>query len=235
MKINEQTIVRQTNFLGETLLKKNHDYGDSVQQQFDEYGPLSLIIRIDDKFRRLKNLLLNKAADEIQVKSESIHETFSDLAGYSNLGAILYDDGKQVTERYDVLKAVIATEDPDDGIDYDDDSDEVYPEEVIDVLDHNIISKVTEVAKLLYDKKISQRDIDGLNNRLNVVLDSFINAVGKTEGALDEAAITDLSGNDDDFFKELPPINLPKANKDAKLTKTVTSVGKVVNEDGKKQ
>lgn len=50
--------------------RKNHDYGDSFSKQFEEYGLTSSVIRLEDKFLRLKQLSKNKA----QVKDESILE-----------------------------------------------------------------------------------------------------------------------------------------------------------------
>lgn len=66
----------------ETYLKKNQDYGNSFSEQYSEYGLLSLIIRLDDKLRRLKQLSKNEA----QVEDESIEDTLLDLANYAVLG-----------------------------------------------------------------------------------------------------------------------------------------------------
>lgn len=59
-------------------VKKNADYGNSFSEQFETYGLLSALIRLDDKMRRLKQLSRNEA----QVKNESIEDTLIDLAGY---------------------------------------------------------------------------------------------------------------------------------------------------------
>ena len=58
--------------------RKNHDYGDSFGESFAEFGLLSSVIRIGDKFRRLKTL----ARDEAKVKDESIRDTLMDMACY---------------------------------------------------------------------------------------------------------------------------------------------------------
>lgn len=63
----------------DTYKRKNADYGNSFGEQFSEYGLLSATIRLDDKMRRLKQLLKNEA----QVKDESIEDTLLDLANYS--------------------------------------------------------------------------------------------------------------------------------------------------------
>ncbi len=61
--------------------KKNEAYGNSFGKTFDEYGVISAIIRIDDKFTRLKALTLDGAKNEI--KDESINDTLTDLAMYA--------------------------------------------------------------------------------------------------------------------------------------------------------
>jgi Nucleotide modification associated domain 1 len=63
----------------DTYKRKNADYGNSFAEQYAEYGLLSAVIRLDDKMRRLKQLLKNEA----KVKDESIRDTLMDLANYS--------------------------------------------------------------------------------------------------------------------------------------------------------
>jgi hypothetical protein len=82
--INEVSILKECELLSDLLIKKNRDYGNSVQEQFEEYGLTSILIRLDDKLRRLKNLLNNPQL----VKDESVHDTIKDLAGYAVLGSI---------------------------------------------------------------------------------------------------------------------------------------------------
>jgi len=60
-------------------LRKNADYGNSFGEQFEEYGLLSALIRLDDKMRRLKQL----SRQEAQVKDENIEDTLLDLSNYS--------------------------------------------------------------------------------------------------------------------------------------------------------
>lgn len=82
--INNSNIELHKKILDEihdTYKRKNADYGNSFEEQFKEYGLSSAIIRLDDKMRRLKQLLKNKA----QVKDESIEDTLIDLAGYAIL------------------------------------------------------------------------------------------------------------------------------------------------------
>jgi hypothetical protein len=62
-----------------TFKIKNADYGNSFGEQFEEYGILSAVIRLDDKMRRLKQLMKQEA----QVKDESIRDTVLDMANYA--------------------------------------------------------------------------------------------------------------------------------------------------------
>ena len=65
--------------LNDIYKRKNVDYGDSFSKQFEEYGITSSVIRIEDKFLRLKQLSKNEAL----VKDESIEDTLLDLANYA--------------------------------------------------------------------------------------------------------------------------------------------------------
>lgn len=59
--------------------KKNHDYGNSFSESFKEYGLTMPAIRLDDKFRRFKQLIKHEG----EVEDESIRDTLIDLANYS--------------------------------------------------------------------------------------------------------------------------------------------------------
>jgi hypothetical protein len=56
-----------------------------------EHGDTSLIIRLDDKLRRLKQL----SRAEANVKTESKADTLLDSAGYSILGHILLSSNEE--------------------------------------------------------------------------------------------------------------------------------------------
>lgn len=64
--------------LHDIYLRKNQDYGDSFGKQFQEYGITSSAIRLEDKFRRFKNLIKNPA----QVQDEKVEDTLLDMANY---------------------------------------------------------------------------------------------------------------------------------------------------------
>lgn len=57
---------------------KNKDYGDSFSSLRKEF-PEAILIRLGDKYNRLKALMKNGKAE---VKDESIEDTLLDLANY---------------------------------------------------------------------------------------------------------------------------------------------------------
>ena len=69
-----------TTEMAETYARKNSDYGDSFGQSVKEFGPVAGVVRISDKFNRLKSLL--SAEKEQMVSDESIMETLTDMANY---------------------------------------------------------------------------------------------------------------------------------------------------------
>ena len=69
--------------LNEMYERKNADYGDSFSKSFQEYGMVMPLIRIEDKFNRLKSLFKNKSANY-----ESVEDTLKDLANYCLLTLI---------------------------------------------------------------------------------------------------------------------------------------------------
>ena len=64
--------------LNKTYEAKNSDYGDSFAKIREEF-PESILIRVRDKYERLKTLL---QGGEQKVKDESIEDTLLDLANY---------------------------------------------------------------------------------------------------------------------------------------------------------
>ena len=73
----EKKVKEFTDQLAETLIAKNKDYGNSVEEQFKEYGDISVLVRLDDKMRRLKTLI---NSSQPMVKQESRKDTVKDLA-----------------------------------------------------------------------------------------------------------------------------------------------------------
>lgn len=74
--------------LGDIYKSKNHDYGDSFHKTYEEFGPVALAIRLQDKVSRLSALTTSK---ERMVKDESICDTLMDIANYAILGIMEMD------------------------------------------------------------------------------------------------------------------------------------------------
>jgi hypothetical protein len=85
MKINQKTIIDAAGHLEQTLVRKNLDYGSSVEKQYQKYGNTSLLIRLEDKFRRLEEI-----TERDTYVDETMADTLLDLAGYALLGYILH-------------------------------------------------------------------------------------------------------------------------------------------------
>lgn len=66
--------------LNETYRNKNQDYGDAFGLSIQEYGLIAGLVRMEDKFNRLKHLL---KSDERLVKDETLEDTLLDLANYA--------------------------------------------------------------------------------------------------------------------------------------------------------
>lgn len=67
------------NEMAETFYLKNERYGDSFTQTMDDYGLVTSMIRVTDKFNRMKTLYQNKELDE---DDEPIMDTMLDMANY---------------------------------------------------------------------------------------------------------------------------------------------------------
>lgn len=72
--------------------RKNHDYGDSFGQSFRDHGILAGVIRIEDKFNRLKTLA---GGAEQKVQDESIRDTLRDMANYAIMILLEMEAGNQ--------------------------------------------------------------------------------------------------------------------------------------------
>lgn len=74
-----------TSQMNDTYERKNHDYGDSFHKSIQEFGPMAGIVRINDKFNRLKNLIIY---GDQKVTDESVKDTLIDMASYCVMLAI---------------------------------------------------------------------------------------------------------------------------------------------------
>lgn len=67
--------------------RKQSDYGP---RNISGFGTLGVIVRMNDKFERLKNLYGKKRRRPV---NESIRDTFRDISNYANI-ALLFESGK---------------------------------------------------------------------------------------------------------------------------------------------
>lgn len=81
-EIKSELFRQITEKMAETYKAKNKDYGNAFSKSYNEFGPISAVVRMNDKMERIKSLV--KTGDnERQVKDESIKDTLLDLANYS--------------------------------------------------------------------------------------------------------------------------------------------------------
>lgn len=70
------------NKLREIYIKKNHDYGNSFDRTFDDFGLISAVIRLNDKVNRMTSLVKGELQ---QVTEEGLEDTIQDIAIYAIL------------------------------------------------------------------------------------------------------------------------------------------------------
>jgi hypothetical protein len=80
-----QEFEKITSKMFDTYQKKNADYGSSFDDLFDEFGMMSALLRMKDKYNRLKSIT---EKNNIQVKDESVEDTLLDRANYAILTVI---------------------------------------------------------------------------------------------------------------------------------------------------
>lgn len=61
--------------------RKNHDYGDSVNDTFNKFGIDAFLVRMYDKINRVYSL--TRPNKDMKVEDEKIEDTLLDLANYS--------------------------------------------------------------------------------------------------------------------------------------------------------
>lgn len=77
--------------------KKNQDYGNS----FEKYGPVGVIVRMQDKINRLVSVTDNGIN---MVEKESIRDTLIDLHNYSAMAIMLLDKNKKNVKKKPLYK-----------------------------------------------------------------------------------------------------------------------------------
>lgn len=80
-----------TNGMYDTFKAKNHDYGNSFGELFEECGMTYAYGHMAEKLRRVKSLM----KDEAKVKGESMRDSLLDLANYAILTIMELDKTKK--------------------------------------------------------------------------------------------------------------------------------------------
>lgn len=83
--INQQTVFDAYRKLNQTFVDKNHDYGGSFEESLNEYGIIASIIRIGDKYNRLRTLTRVDTGGRV---AESLSDTLLDMANYAVMTAV---------------------------------------------------------------------------------------------------------------------------------------------------
>lgn len=77
IKMHEELCMK----LHDIYVAKNSDYGDSFGKSYDKYGIIAAMVRMEDKWNRMENLVVK---DTIPlVNDESLKDTCLDLANYA--------------------------------------------------------------------------------------------------------------------------------------------------------
>ena len=70
--------------LKDLMIKKQSDYGHKNITEFGEYG---VLVRVNDKLARLKNLTTKN--NQVMVSDETIDDTWADIANYAIIALML--------------------------------------------------------------------------------------------------------------------------------------------------
>lgn len=81
---------------------KNKDYGDSFGKSIKEHGNIAGIVRMEDKFNRLKSLLNSNE----KPNYESVSDTLTDLANYAIMMRIELEGKEGTTQKATQYKSL---------------------------------------------------------------------------------------------------------------------------------
>ena len=84
-KLNPTTMKTQYDGQYDTFCRKNHDYGNSLEESLDKFGIIASLVRMQDKMLRLQSLTDESKTQ--QVGSESLLDTLEDLSNYAAMTA----------------------------------------------------------------------------------------------------------------------------------------------------
>lgn len=83
--VNTQTMFDEYRDLYQTFVDKNHDYGNSFEGSLNDYGIVAGVVRIGDKYNRLRTLT---RMDTGGRTDESLADTLLDMANYAVMTAV---------------------------------------------------------------------------------------------------------------------------------------------------
>jgi transposase-like protein len=82
---NAENLKKHLDEMLRIYIEKNAKYGNSYTKTYQEYGNTALLLRIDDKLSRAKQLLLKRQSG---TADESIIDTLIDMANYAIMGVM---------------------------------------------------------------------------------------------------------------------------------------------------
>ena len=95
MSLRELQYKKVHNEAFDLFKKKNNDYGDA----FANFGPVGVIMRMQDKMSRFIQVNQNKIE---MVKDEKLRDTIIDLHNYCAMAIMLMDEDKQNSPQYNM-------------------------------------------------------------------------------------------------------------------------------------
>ena len=91
----EGACIKEALGIANTLISKQHDYG---QENILVFGEEGIMVRLSDKIHRLINLFKNR---NTKPQNESVQDTFTDIAGYAIIGLMLQKKTFQLPMKLD--------------------------------------------------------------------------------------------------------------------------------------
>lgn len=83
----------------ETYIQKNRAYGNSFDKSCDDFGVTAAMVRMSDKWNRLRTLTQN---NDIPIGDESVKDTLLDLANYCIM-TYMWLDETESREKFDPI------------------------------------------------------------------------------------------------------------------------------------
>lgn len=87
----ETTFKTVTDEMLDTYIKKNADYGNSFTETIQEFGFIPAIARINDKVKRMKNIVKGQ---KMNIENESLRDALLDTSVYCILTIMELDNQK---------------------------------------------------------------------------------------------------------------------------------------------